>query len=271
MQKVDKALCAVLFALIFPFACISSSFDPTTHDILFGYFGFHSSAFIFGRYLILFTIIFILSAILSNKTKFLFYAFPAELSVVLALTFYDSFIGHHLLYNYNYILWLCVAICVPCAAVYTAATFFMKENFVKFNRIFWSTFVFLYLFLFYDVFLRQPNSFTMSVNTKIGGGIFRFIPYVINNPGDAYMILNIMGNLLFFLPLPLMLRALIPKLPKFLIVISGIALPLMVEGYQYYFKCGNVDIDDLILNWSGFIIGLILLKLIETHKLKESN
>ena len=269
MKKADTLLCAILFAVLFPFGCISSSFDPSTHDILFGYFAFHSSAFIFGRYLIIFCIIFTLSAVLSKNTMFLLYAFPSELSVVLAITFYDSFIGHNLLYNYNYILWLCVAISVPCAAVFTAATFFMKENYEKFFRIFWRTYIFLYLYLFYDVFLRMPNSFEMKVNMKIGGGIFRFIPYVIHNPNDAYMILNILGNLLFFLPLPLILKAIVPKIPKPLIVAIGIALPLMVEGYQYIFKCGNVDIDDLILNWSGFIIGFIVLKIIEKYKLKE--
>ena len=269
MKRIITVICAVLFAMIFPISCISSSFDPSFKNILKGYFAFHSTAFTFVRYLIFFIVIFILTAVICNFKRFLLYCFPIELSIVLLATFYDYFISHRILYNYNYVLWLCVAISVPCAAVFLSSTLFMKEGYKAFYKVFWMTYFFLYAFLIYDVFFRTPYSFGMSVNMKIGQGTLKYIPYVLHNLNDGYMILVCAGNYLVFVPLALIIKAFIPKANNYLYILIGLITPLLVEGYQYIFKCGNVDIDDLLLNWAGFFTGYIILYLINKYKIKE--
>lgn len=270
MKKTD-IICAVLFAALFPFFCVSSSYDPTMKDVLFGYFGFWSSKYIFLRYVIIFVIVFILTAAFSNYKEFLLYCFPIELFLVLFVTYTDTFISHRLLYNYNYILWLCVTISVTCAAVFISSTLFMKENYKRFFKVFWRSYLFVYLYLLYDVFYRPPNSFELSVNLKAGHGMFRFFSYMVHNLGDGYMILIWLGNLLVFLPIPFLIKSIFPKANNSLIIVLGICAPLIVESYQYIFKCGNVDIDDIILNYTGFIIGFILFKIIEKYKLTSES
>ena len=49
----------------------------------------------------------------------------------------------------------------------------------------------------------------------------------------------------------------------------GFITPLFVEAYQMIFKCGQVDIDDIVLNFGGFLIAFIVYIAIYKHKLHK--
>lgn len=74
--------------------------------------------------------------------------------------------------------------------------------------------------------------------------------------------LNLLGNIAIFVPLGIFIKLYRPKLgyfPALLIVVLG---SMLIEAVQYITKFGILDIDDVILNSIGGIIGLAMLKYI---------
>lgn len=118
-----------------------------------------------------------------------------------------------------------------------------------------------YLFTFAVCFLR-PFGDTLTTNFRIGHGTILFLNYLIHNPKDSEIWFNFLGNILIFLPLPFILISFFNKIKTYQLIFVGAMFPIFAEGYQYIFKCGDVDIDDVILNFAGFLIGLFLLKAI---------
>ena len=125
-----------------------------------------------------------------------------------------------------------------------------------------------YLFTFAVCFLR-PFGDTLTTNFRIGHGTILFLNYLIHNPKDSEIWFNVVGNIVFFIPIAFILKAFIPRIKNYQQILTGLAVPLFIEGYQLVLKCGDVDIDDIVLNFSGFLIGFILL-ILQT-KLKEQN
>lgn len=76
--------------------------------------------------------------------------------------------------------------------------------------------------------------------------------------GTRGMFLNIFGNVLLFMPLGAFLCA-VPKKTNILIcfVISAFS-SLLIETLQFCFNLGCFDVDDLILNTTGGLLGYIL-------------
>lgn len=73
---------------------------------------------------------------------------------------------------------------------------------------------------------------------------------------------NIMGNLFMLFPLGVMLPCVFPRLDrlwKIVLVVTGTVV--LIELAQLIFRVGVVDIDDLILNLSGAMIGYATLKI----------
>lgn len=76
------------------------------------------------------------------------------------------------------------------------------------------------------------------------------------------IILNMIGNVMLFMPFGYFMyvlfkpmRSFLPYLFFFLLVIIG------VEVIQYIWKVGSADIDDIILNMSGILVLYIVLKI----------
>jgi glycopeptide antibiotics resistance protein len=94
---------------------------------------------------------------------------------------------------------------------------------------------------------------------------FHTIMNYINATGyinTGIVITNLAGNILAFMPLGFFLPLLFKRYLKFrntmLIVITS---TLMVECLQYIFRVGSFDVDDLILNTVGGILGFGVFKL----------
>ena len=70
-------------------------------------------------------------------------------------------------------------------------------------------------------------------------------------------IMNLFGNVLVFVPLGFFEPMASKKRNFFATVTDGFLLSLVVEIFQLVSKVGRFDIDDLILNTSGVVIGYL--------------
>ena len=76
--------------------------------------------------------------------------------------------------------------------------------------------------------------------------------------GTRSMVLNIFGNVIMFMPLGAFVCA-VPKKANFIICFFISAFfSLLIETIQFCFKLGSFDVDDLILNTAGGLLGYLL-------------
>lgn len=86
-----------------------------------------------------------------------------------------------------------------------------------------------------------------------------------NSNNKIPFIINIIGNIVVLMPfgflLPLAFKKQLNRLDKLLFAtVTGI---LVIEMLQLVFKVGVFDVDDIILNSMGVVIGFVILKVIE--------
>jgi glycopeptide antibiotics resistance protein len=90
----------------------------------------------------------------------------------------------------------------------------------------------------------RPAPRWMPMMTTLGefrGGVWRFIYHVV-------------GNLLWFIPLGVMLR----RQPVWKTLLAGILFSAMIETLQWVFMTGLTDVDDVILNALGALTGRLI-------------
>lgn len=117
---------------------------------------------------------------------------------------------------------------------------------------------------------ESSDAWKAAVSDKLNLMPFRFI----SDPGHyntkQIWIINIFGNFILLFPLGIFLPCIFPKTrswkwKKFIVLI--ISTILFIELSQYFFICGECDIDDLILNLPGACLGFAFMKLPNIKKL----
>ncbi|TGE34926.1 VanZ family protein [Desulfosporosinus fructosivorans] len=83
--------------------------------------------------------------------------------------------------------------------------------------------------------------------------------------GVSILLINLVGNIVAFMPMGFLLP-LVFKRTERLIVIMLIALltSITAEVCQYIFNVGGLDIDDVLLNTIGGVLGYLIYKLVGT-------
>lgn len=71
---------------------------------------------------------------------------------------------------------------------------------------------------------------------------------------------NLIGNILLFIPLPLILASVLHVASIRKIMLVAVSISLFIEAVQYIFKLGVADIDDILLNVAGAVVGVLLMK-----------
>ena len=126
-----------------------------------------------------------------------------------------------------------------------------KKKVLKLSHII--VFIYYVILLFNMVVFARYNSID-SYNLIP----FKSIVDIFKNGTTYEVIINIFGNLLVFMPLEYFLIELF-KVKKFLInFILSFVIILLIELFQYVFKVGVLDIDDLILCTFGMMIFYII-------------
>lgn len=91
----------------------------------------------------------------------------------------------------------------------------------------------------------------------------RLAKYSTDSASLALAVRNLAGNIVLFIPLGF-LPAIFPQLKSFVRFIITVSLCIAaVEILQFVTLLGSCDIDDLILNVSGAVIGFVLMGLFE--------
>ncbi|WP_257215905.1 VanZ family protein [Fredinandcohnia onubensis] len=130
------------------------------------------------------------------------------------------------------------------------------------------------VFITYSLFLLYWMFFAFS---RTEGGEFRYnlTPFsTIKNYFTYYdhfpihiWIINIAGNIGVFIPFGIVLPILFPKLSNFLLFIFAFVIGITsLEVLQLFSMLGSFDIDDIILNTVGAVIGYILLQIMRVRK-----
>lgn len=135
-----------------------------------------------------------------------------------------------------------------------------------------STFPLYVLLLIYALFLysrgsyREYFSFSEYIRNCTNILPFRSILLYVNALFTGSMdisspIANLLGNLLFFLPMGLYLPCLFKRLRRFGgFIICMLCVLLAVEATQLLLRTGSFDIDDVILNIAGAGFGFLIFR-----------
>lgn len=143
----------------------------------------------------------------------------------------------------------------------------MKNRRVVIKRAVWVLFIvylswLIYFLFFCDAYGRHPSD-TYRYNLEPFSEIKRYINYY-DNIGFKLFMLNIVGNIAAFVPfgasLPIINKKHKGFLPVFLI---GVLFTASIETAQLIMRVGSFDVDDMILNTTGVVIGFVLCRIMK--------
>ena len=120
----------------------------------------------------------------------------------------------------------------------------------------------VYFVFFAEEYGRTEPAETFSYNLVPFQEIRRYIEYraMIGLPS---VILNLVGNIVAFIPFGLLLPMISPKERRAgMIFLLALELSLMIEVIQLFSHVGSFDVDDLILNTAGGLLGYGLYRVI---------
>lgn len=125
--------------------------------------------------------------------------------------------------------------------------------------LFFIYFIVLFYFLFFSEKMgRTYSERTYHYNLVPLKEISRFLKYV-DVLGMGAVVLNIVGNVVAFVPFGIFLPMYSERCRKFWkAVYCSFELSLLVEVLQLIAKVGSFDVDDLILNTLGGMIGYLI-------------
>ena len=141
--------------------------------------------------------------------------------------------------------------------------------------ILWAIFGLYCLVLIYILFLNRGSRAHYSY-AQYFQAFTNFIPFktiaeYIQRYSDGYWRLstiNLLGNLALFVPMGMALPCMSKKLNRFWkIVLCVLGMVVMVEVTQGILRVGSIDIDDVIFNVCGAMIGYGIMKLPFINKL----
>lgn len=141
----------------------------------------------------------------------------------------------------------------------------MAANKKKSNLVTWVCFLAYLLLLGYVLFYaslfgreeHEEYRYNLTLFQEIG----RYYGVGIRTGSWNLFWLNVIGNICVFIPLGMFL----PKLFKrcrnlFFVIVLSLELSLCVEVVQLVTRVGSFDVDDLLLNTIGGILGYIIYK-----------
>ena len=110
----------------------------------------------------------------------------------------------------------------------------------------------------YRELLRQ------NINLNPFYTIENYLHVILKNPQSSYFkncIIELLGNIFLFIPAGWLLPRLFKSMRKFFpLLLTCLLAILFVESLQLVTLLGRFDVDDIILNIAGMLIGYILYK-----------
>lgn len=148
-----------------------------------------------------------------------------------------------------------------------------KENIIKIVKILFIVYCIVLIYLLFLYGFRRENQFDIKIFSKEHfempnivpfRTILTFIERLFNHTINTNIVLNnLLGNLLMFVPmgmaLPVLFENKFDKLWK--VIAFVVVLVIIIEIIQFVTFTGSADIDDLILNTIGSMIGYGIIKI----------
>lgn len=132
----------------------------------------------------------------------------------------------------------------------------------------------IYFCFFSEAYGRNIISEYYRYNLRPFHEIYRFFVYR-NVVGFRAFAMNLFGNILIFMPFGCLLPAISVKRRKLISVVSNaFFLSLIIETAQLLSKVGSFDVDDLILNTFGGMLGYVVFLIadrLRLHLIKRSS
>jgi glycopeptide antibiotics resistance protein len=89
---------------------------------------------------------------------------------------------------------------------------------------------------------------------------YNYLSYHHNTREERNFFVNIFGNIVLFIPLPLTFVWLIGLRTPGKLALLSICASISIEVVQFLLKSGVADIDDIILNTSGALLGILIVR-----------
>ena len=124
-------------------------------------------------------------------------------------------------------------------------------------------FFLLYFLIFSDWYGRTVVSREYQYNLVLFKEIKRFIEYR-EELGAFAVFTNLFGNILIFMPFGFFISMASRARGFFMTLFYSFGLSLCVEVFQLLTKVGSFDVDDLLLNTIGGVLGYILFSICNT-------
>lgn len=252
-DKLSKTKRAI-FVPIYLLSCLTMSSDR-----LSGYWGDNGTVAVLLKFIAVFTSVFVVGMINRDAPVYLAKVHKWVIAAVSVLIVADI-----LFFNISgsvylrRIIWIAYVFAAETALYLSVSTAPESDEKDIFYSEFWKWFSPLYVFTFLICFVRAPFS-VRTINLIPLNGTFLMLKAFVKNINVSFEApILFFGNLLIFAPLPFVLKRIFGNITNKQIIAVGILTPFFVEGYQYLFKCGDVDIDDIIFNIAGFLIGYLI-------------
>lgn len=147
-----------------------------------------------------------------------------------------------------------------------------KRGGIKFLKIFvsFAYFSLLVYIVFFAPARRQITERYINIKPVRNtiNGFLKIDRY--NNPDTYILYYNLFGNIALFIPFPFVFISVFRRYHPRSIMLSAFLISLSIEILQYFFRVGVADIDDILLNTSGALIGFILHKILNWSTLTAS-
>lgn len=139
-----------------------------------------------------------------------------------------------------------------------------KEHKQRIRIISWILFgiylIMMVYFLFFSEQMGRVPRDTYQYNLQPFAEIKRYLYYA-GRVGTVLVLLNLLGNIICFIPYGFVIPVLSVRCRSFgkILLLSFLA-SLLVESIQLVSKLGSFDVDDIMLNTLGGILGYVLFR-----------
>ena len=135
-----------------------------------------------------------------------------------------------------------------------------KQVTKKQSETFWSKYIFTWrfvgstLFIIYFFVLCNIVYFSREPGSRMGVDMRLFSTWGTTNQEHAYVI----ENVILFIPFGILFPACLPEKVSILTIFTGAICSVSIEYIQYRTGCGYCQLDDVVTNILGTIIGYIV-------------
>ena len=127
----------------------------------------------------------------------------------------------------------------------------------------------VYFMFFAESFGRDPAQREYAYNLELFKEIKRFYQYR-HQLGMTAFLLNVVGNVVAFMPCGFFLPIVSRRSKKWYNTIGlGFSLSLCIETVQLVFKVGSFDVDDLLLNTVGGVLGYLCYHVVQQVRIRR--